>query len=210
MKIAPETASLDIQEIEQVTPNSASSLTTTSLMETKIPVLADRPDELANILNIQASPATKTESSVTAPTVSTYNISPSVHNPNWNQAISQRIVWMSQNKLQSASLTLNPPNLGPVQVTVHINNQQATVQFISAQAEVRDALQNALPMLDNLFAEAGIQLEHSDVSSHNQNPDPRQPPRSNQGIVDNESVQASVSVDSLRTTSGNGLINIAV
>lgn len=83
----------------------------------------------------------------------------------WEQAISQRVLWMTQDKLQSANITLNPPQLGPVQVTVQLDQQQATVQFVSASPEVRQALQDALPVLRDLLSQSGIQLGQTNVGS---------------------------------------------
>ena len=184
-------------------PQMTEAMATTTKAETSVdtPILA---------MIEPASPAKTELYPTTIATTDTYSIRPSISSPNWDQAISQRVLWMTQNKLQSASLTLNPPDLGPVQVLVQLNNQQATVQFVSAQAEVREALQNALPMLGDLFKQAGIQLEHSDVSSRNQNSDPRQPPRSNAVFADGESNETAITEVSLRTSGTQGLINIAV
>ena len=90
----------------------------------------------------------------------------------WDEAISQRVLWMAQDKLQSASLTLNPPQLGPVQVTVQIENQQASVQFVAASVQVQQALQDALPVLRDMFGQAGLSLGQADVSSQQQQRNP--------------------------------------
>ncbi|MGB2831923.1 MAG: flagellar hook-length control protein FliK, partial [Methylotenera sp.] len=55
----------------------------------------------------------------------------------WDQAISQRVVWMVSAGEQSATLTLNPPDLGPLQVVVSVHNGQADTRFTSDNAEVR-------------------------------------------------------------------------
>lgn len=83
----------------------------------------------------------------------------------WDQAISQRVLWMAQDKLQSASLTLNPPQLGPLQVILQIENQQASVQFLTASAQVQQALQDAIPVLREMLGQSGIQLGQADVGS---------------------------------------------
>ncbi len=90
----------------------------------------------------------------------------------WDEAISQRVLWMAQDKLQSASLTLNPPQLGPVQVTVQIENQQASVQFVAASVQVQQALQDALPVLRDMFGQAGLSLGQAHVSSQQQQRNP--------------------------------------
>jgi len=82
----------------------------------------------------------------------------------WDKAISQRVTWMVQDQLKSATLTLNPPHMGPIQVHVQLDNQQINVQFFSGQAEVRQALQEAIPALESMMNQSGLQLGQSDVS----------------------------------------------
>lgn len=90
----------------------------------------------------------------------------------WDTQVSQKVVWMVGGLDQSASLTLNPPDLGPVQVVLNVNNDQATVAFGSATPEVRAALENAMPRLREMLGEAGVTLTDASVSANL--PDPRQ------------------------------------
>lgn len=86
----------------------------------------------------------------------------------WDQAISQKVVWMVGAGEQSATLTLNPPDLGPLQVVIHVHNDQADTTFISDNAEVRQALQDGLSNLRDKMSESGIQLGQANVSSGEQ------------------------------------------
>jgi flagellar hook-length control protein FliK len=108
------------------------------------------------------------------------HLSPAVGTPAWNQALGDKIVWMAAGAQQSATLTLNPPNLGPLQVVLNVTNEQATASFFSAQPEVRQALEAAFPRLREMMNEAGIQLGQASVSAdtpqQNNTPD-RQPQR---------------------------------
>ncbi|WP_317204791.1 flagellar hook-length control protein FliK, partial [Janthinobacterium sp.] len=88
-----------------------------------------------------------------------------VGSPAWDQQLGQKIVWMASGGEQSATLTLNPPDLGPLQVVLKVSNDQADVTFTSAQPEVRQALEAALPRLRDMMGEAGIQLANSSVSA---------------------------------------------
>ncbi len=92
-------------------------------------------------------------------------LTPKVGTPAWDQALGQKIVWMSAGAQQSASLTLNPPDLGPLQVVLHVTNDQASATFISAHPDVRHALEAALPKLREMMGDAGIQLGQSTVSA---------------------------------------------
>lgn len=99
---------------------------------------------------------------------------PSVGTSAWNQALGEKIVWMAAGSQQTASLTLNPPNLGPLQIVLQVSNDQASASFFSAQPEVRQALEAAFPRLREMMDEAGIQLGQATVSADT----PRQNPNS--------------------------------
>lgn len=93
------------------------------------------------------------------------NITPRVGTPGWHQPLGQKIVWMIGNELQSASLTLNPPDLGPMQVVLSVSSTQANASFYSPHAEVREALEAALPKLRDMLGDAGIQLGQANVNA---------------------------------------------
>ena len=117
---------------------------------------------------IATSTTGTTTSAPTAPlTAARHEITTPFGQRGWDQALSTRVLWAAQDQLQQASLTLNPPNLGPIQVMVQVDNQQAVVQFIAVQPEVRQALQEALPVLRDMFGQAGIELGQTNVSSGN-------------------------------------------
>lgn len=92
-------------------------------------------------------------------------LAPRVGNDSWNQALGQRMVWMVAGTEQSASLTLNPPDLGPMQVVLHVSNGQADASFFAAQPEVRQALEAALPKLREMLSDAGVTLGQANVSA---------------------------------------------
>ncbi|HEU4852612.1 MAG TPA: flagellar hook-length control protein FliK [Telluria sp.] len=88
-----------------------------------------------------------------------------VGTPAWDRQLGQKIVWMVAGADQSATLTLNPPDLGPVQVVLNVTNDQATVNFTSAQPEVRQALETAMPKLREMMGESGITLGSATVNA---------------------------------------------
>jgi flagellar hook-length control protein FliK len=95
-------------------------------------------------------------------------LTPPVGSTAWDNALGQKVVWMASGGEQSASLTLNPPELGPLQVVLAVNNNQATVNFSAPQPEVRQALEAALPRLKEMMNEAGIQLGQANVGAGTQ------------------------------------------
>lgn len=83
----------------------------------------------------------------------------------WAGDFAQQVTWMATGKQeQTASLHLNPPNLGPLEVVVKISDSQATVLFTSPHGAVREAIENAMPKLRELMADNGITLGNTSVS----------------------------------------------
>jgi len=89
---------------------------------------------------------------------------PSMQSQAWGKVLSSRVVWMAREGVQQAELRLNPANLGPVEVKLHMNNDQANVTFVAQNAATRDALEQALPRLRESFQENGMDLANADVS----------------------------------------------
>jgi flagellar hook-length control protein FliK len=83
----------------------------------------------------------------------------------WDQALGERIQWLASQKVQGAQVKLNPANLGPMEVRIQMQNDQASIQFTSHHAVVREALEAALPRLRDMFEASGVQLVNVDVSS---------------------------------------------
>ena len=92
-------------------------------------------------------------------------LAPRVGTPAWDNALGQKVVWMAAGAEQSASLTLNPPDLGPLQVVINVSNTHAEATFTAAQPEVRQALEAAMPKLKEMLAEAGISLGQTSVGA---------------------------------------------
>ena len=83
----------------------------------------------------------------------------------WDQALGDKLVWMAGQKQQVAELHLNPPELGPLKITLTLNHDQASAQFVSEHAAVRDALETAMPRLREMLADSGITLGNTSVST---------------------------------------------
>jgi flagellar hook-length control protein FliK len=88
---------------------------------------------------------------------------PLAHNA-WADEFSQKITWVATQHGQSAELHLNPPQLGPLDVLIKVNGDQATALFTSPHAVVRDAIEQALPKLREMLADNGIMLGNATVS----------------------------------------------
>ena len=94
-----------------------------------------------------------------------------VSNPEWGSDFSKRIQFLVKNNMQHAELRLDPPDMGKIHVKISLSQDQASVSFVSAHGNVRDAIEQAMPRLRELLNESGIQLGNTDVASHFQQKD---------------------------------------
>jgi flagellar hook-length control protein FliK len=120
-----------------------------------------KPEAIANTVLVQPA-----ESRPPAPQPSALlEVAAPVSEPGFADALSRQVVWMVGKDAQVAELRINPPELGPVQVRLTLNGDDAAAHFISAHAEVREAIENAIARLRETLAQTGIQLGDTSVSA---------------------------------------------
>lgn len=83
----------------------------------------------------------------------------------WADEMSVRLSWLAQRGESKAELVLSPPNMGKLGVSLHMNGDQMTAQFVAASAATRDMLEQAMPRLRELLQQANIELAQADVST---------------------------------------------
>ncbi|WP_186373443.1 flagellar hook-length control protein FliK [Yersinia rohdei] len=110
--------------------------------------------------------STTTSSQVSVPVSG--HLSAQLGSQEWQQSLGQQVVMFSRNGQQSAELRLNPQELGALQISLKIEDNQAQLHFASAHSQVRAALEAAMPSLRSALAESGIQLGQSSVGSEGQ------------------------------------------
>ncbi|CAN7589495.1 flagellar hook-length control protein FliK [Polaromonas sp. LjRoot131] len=103
-----------------------------------------------------------------APLPSQAALTPEVGSGEWGQALGRQMLHMGKAGEQVAELQLNPPGLGPLKVTLSLNDNQVQAMFVSAHASVRAAVEAALPQLRSTLADNGISLGDTSVNSGSQ------------------------------------------
>ena len=124
-----------------------------------LPPSADQlaASQAANQNNQQVQQASQTK---------TLTISQPMTDPNWSKALGDQVMSMVSMKMDKATIQVNPPQLGPVEVTLKMNgNDQAQVLFTSAVPATREILENNMPKLVSMMASSGIALADAQVSS---------------------------------------------
>jgi len=87
--------------------------------------------------------------------------------PQWPTEMGRQFISMAKAATgagQVAELRLDPPELGPLRITINLNDNVAQAVFSSPHALVRQTVENALPQLQQMLEEAGISLGQADVN----------------------------------------------
>lgn len=82
----------------------------------------------------------------------------SLENPQWPQALADRVQWQLDSGVHEVRLELHPQDLGSLQVQIRVDNGAATVEFRAAQPQAREALATGLPQLRALLGADGLSL----------------------------------------------------
>jgi flagellar hook-length control protein FliK len=107
-----------------------------------------------------------TNSAVTGTTMPSMTLDMHFQQTGWDRAVGDRVVWMVNQRLQGAEIRLNPPELGPIEVRINMQGDQAQISFSAQHASVREALEAAIPRLRDMFGHAGLDLGDVNVSRH--------------------------------------------
>ena len=148
------------------------------------------------------------------PTEQSLRLEPRVGTPAWDGALAQKVTWMSNQQMQVAQLQLNPPDLGPMEVTLTVGtgpDAETRIEFTSPHLAVREALQSALPQLREMMEGSGITLGSTTVSAESFQQ------QSQSGRQDNPSGRSSdnlsqnspeMAARSITTRSHDGMVDI--
>ena len=120
-----------------------------------LPAAAAAPADATAVAHAAAAPA---HAAPTAEAPSVVRVDTPVGGRGWDAEVGQKIVLMANRQESRAELTLTPPHLGRVEVSITLNGDQTSAAFVSASPAAREALEQALPRLREILAESGITL----------------------------------------------------
>lgn len=133
-------------------------------------VVNAEPDHLAMPSSVLATmPAASVISEVNATSSQRVMVSAPVGSEPWQQAIGEQLKVMVHQGVHKAELKLHPEDMGTLQISLRMQQDQAQVTVLSDHPQVRTALEAALPQLRAALAENGIQLGESSVGAGHSN-----------------------------------------
>lgn len=121
-------------------------------------------DTLPRIQPMAAAPLAGPSSTAPALPAAAAALNLPVTDARWGEALGERVTWMAGQKLDSAEIRLNPAELGPIRIKISMEENQAQVTFTAQHAVTRDAIEQALPRLRELFSGEGLNLTNADVN----------------------------------------------
>jgi len=129
----------------------------------------------------------------------------SLRQPQWTQAVAQRVQVMLTQSMKELEVRLDPLGLGPMKISLKLDEHQKAHVTLSAQHGLtRDMLENALPRLKELLAQENIELASATVNSGQEQTDNRRDGdrSSYQGASDfrDDAVNQPIGMTTIRTT----------
>ncbi|MFT4518761.1 MAG: flagellar hook-length control protein FliK [Halioglobus sp.] len=112
----------------------------------------------AGMAELSAGPKVSVPTTLTTP----------VSDPNWRGEFLGRVSLMVKNGMPEASLQLNPPELGRLDIKIATEGDQARVHFSVQSLEAREAIEQAMPRLREMLEQSGLQLAGSEVADFSQ------------------------------------------
>ena len=88
--------------------------------------------------------------------------------PGWTQQVTDKVMWMSAQNLQSAEIKLDPAELGRLDIKVNVGQEHTQITFTSAHAGVRDSLEAQMHRLREMLAQQGMADVDVNVSDQSQ------------------------------------------
>jgi len=95
----------------------------------------------------------------------------SIFRRDFADAVKDKVMLMISQKLQQFDITLDPPELGNMQVRVNLQGEQATVNFVVQNQQAKESLEQNMHKLKDMLAEQGVDVGDANVEQQSQQSD---------------------------------------
>jgi hypothetical protein len=185
---------------------------TSSLMQQAVPQQATEP----LMVNTGLTPAQNTgQTNNLQPVPPTQTVQTPPGQQGWDAQVGQRLIWMVSNEMKSAEIRLNPAELGPMEVKVKTEGEKVSVVINVQNPQVREAIEQSLPRLREMFAGQGMDLGNVDVGQHGfaqgqGREETGQLDTHASGYGQDINEEADQELDDRQTVSGQGMVDVYI
>ena len=152
--------------------SAASSLAAQAPMHVQASPLETEPTATATARGAAQAPLSAAAYGASAPLLAPARAAPvarseaiALRAPDFAEAFAERAAISIRLGASSATLAIEPPQLGPVELAVSVREGEARVHFAAEHPAVREAIAEALPRLRELLAAQGLALAEASVGS---------------------------------------------
>jgi flagellar hook-length control protein FliK len=136
-------------------------------------------------------------------------LSAAIGSTDWAADLGQQMVDMVTRGDQQVDLRLHPAELGPLSISLNLNDGSTQAQFQAAHASVRAAVEQALPQLREALATQGIALGQASVSDQSSRQaaggQAQRDPQANPGTTTASSIEVAPAPVQQMVLSGSGV-----
>jgi flagellar hook-length control protein FliK len=139
-------------------------------------------DQAAALQQLSTPPASSSSAAAPVPTVSVHA---DVDSADFPQGVADKVSLAVDNGWSSAKLSVNPPQLGPIELQIAVQGAHAQVAMSTHSAVTREALESSVPHLRDMLNSQGFTQVSVDISqrSFQERSAPEQPYARTAGAV---------------------------
>jgi len=167
--------------------------------------------------NMHAAPVSTTANLVPAteqnplpPQLASMSLTRNADSIEWGNGLSERVNWMINQKQNSATIRLDPPMLGKLDVQIKIVDDTTTITIQTQTGQTRDLIEAASIRLRDMLQESGYQNVNVDVSQRHDQQQARAQTTTNTNPEQDDASdeqQASDQQQHVSYFSGDGLVD---
>ncbi len=124
-------------------------------------------DSFAQQLSAASGTTATQQTAATAKAESAAALPLNLRQENVSDEVAERINMMMAKNLKHVDIRLDPPEMGRMHIRLNMGTDSAGVQFNVSNQQARDAIEQSLPRLREMFAQQGIQLADTSVQQQN-------------------------------------------
>jgi len=119
-------------------------------------------------LMAQTASARALDSRATSTDVPEFVLRTPVQHQDFGQALGERLTWLVRQDVQQARIILDPPNLGPLEITLSIKDDQASVMITAQHPLTREVIEADSQRLRGMLGDNGFSMVDVNVSQGQQ------------------------------------------